>query len=58
MTYEKARKDLETNQSLFQEGYLAEQQMRDLQPAELLAMRAIRLHAEQVAQKRPDTRRP
>ena len=28
---EKARKDLETNQSLFEEGYLAEQQMRDLQ---------------------------
>ena len=28
---EKARKDLETNQALFQEGYLAEQQMRDLQ---------------------------
>ena len=27
---EKARKDLETNQSLFEEGYLAEQQMRDL----------------------------
>lgn len=27
---EKARKDLETNESLFNEGYLAEQQMRDL----------------------------
>jgi HlyD family secretion protein len=30
---EKARKDLESNSSLFQEGYLAEQQMRELKKA-------------------------
>jgi HlyD family secretion protein len=30
---EKARKDLESNTSLFQEGYLAEQQLRDLKKA-------------------------
>ncbi len=30
---QKARKDLETNQTLFDEGYVAEQQMRDLRQA-------------------------
>jgi len=33
INFEKARKDLESNTSLFKEGYLAEQQMRDLKKA-------------------------